>query len=238
MRRLTTALAAFLTSTAMLGTVATVGLVLDPAVAEANNGNGNGGGNGNGNGRSEERGNNGNNGNRGERGNSAQARAGNGNGRGAIASELKNLNAFCANENAFANASDDSNIGQIRAYQTASANVAQYEGAISGALGGRDVTDENVAALAASYDQAITTLQEQIANAEPTVVENADGTQTVIPADTTELEAQLAAYISSRDTVTRYQEADSQRDTALSVATRGRTLSPEAQAYLDAGCQR
>jgi len=40
------------------------------------------------------------------------------NGRGALASQLKNLNAMCANGKAFANASDNSNIGKMRIYKT------------------------------------------------------------------------------------------------------------------------
>ena len=219
MRRFTTLIATALTSTALMGTVATVGLVLDPAVAEANNGNGNGKGNG----RNEDRGNSG------ERGNSANARNNNAGGnRGAMASELRNLNALCANENAFANASDDSNIGQIRTYQTASANVAQYEDAISAALGGAEVTDESVAQLAASYDAAITAKQGEI---DAALAADAE-------ADVSTLEAELQALISSRGVVSDYQEADDERDEALMVVTRGRTLSDEAQAYVDAGCQR
>lgn len=82
--------------------VATAVALAGPAMA-GNNGKGNGNGNGNG------------------RGNSANAQnteKGN-NGRGAIASELKGLNAAHANINAMMNADPNSQVGQIYAYQQA-----------------------------------------------------------------------------------------------------------------------
>lgn len=63
----------------------------------------------------------GGNGNGNERGNSANAQNGEkgNNGRGAIASELKGLNAAHANINGLMNANPDSQVGQIYAYQQA-----------------------------------------------------------------------------------------------------------------------
>ena len=83
------------------------GLVLHDAgaaLAQGKSGN-NGNGNGNGN------------------GNSGNDNAGNGNGgnngRGAVASELKGLNAANANEQAFLNAASNSRVGQVAAYRDA-----------------------------------------------------------------------------------------------------------------------
>ena len=82
-----------------------------PALA-AKGGNGNGNGNGNG---------------RGNSANAQNAEKGN-NGRGAIASELKGLNAAHANINGLMNANPDSQVGQIYAYQQAIAAAREAGG--------------------------------------------------------------------------------------------------------------
>ncbi len=107
-----------ITSIALAGLIAAplaVGVnVLSMEPAFAKNGNGNGGGNGGG------KGNGGGNGGGGKSA-SAGKSAGAGsksNGRGAINSELKWLNAANASPNALANANPNSNVGRIATYQT------------------------------------------------------------------------------------------------------------------------
>ncbi len=76
------------------------------------------GGNGNGNGNGDSRGNS---------ANAQSAEKGN-NGRGAIASELKGLNAAHANINGLMNANPNSQVGQIYAYQQAIAAAREAGG--------------------------------------------------------------------------------------------------------------
>ena len=93
----------------------------------------------------------GGNGNGNERGNSANAQNGEkgNNGRGAIASELKGLNAAHANINGLMNANPDSQVGQIYAYQQA------MQGAMT--------TGENAELWAAEYERlSLLTSQEII----------------------------------------------------------------------------
>ena len=213
-------IAAALTSTGLLTATLAIGLVLEPAAAWAEKG-GNGNGRGNSDRGNSERGNGNGRGNA-ERGN---------NGRGAIASELKNLNAFCANENAFANAADDSNIGQIRAYQQASAEVETYDASVRAALGLSEtdpITD-------AQIDGAIAYYEAEIARLEAELAAIANGTLTDDGADRA---GQIALLEASIDTFEAYDDAATRKEETLLVATRGRTLSAEAQAYLDAGCPR
>lgn len=60
----------------------------------------------------------------------ARGKANRGGARGAIAKELKNLNAMCANENAFANASSESNIGLMAAFYSAQQDALGAEMAL------------------------------------------------------------------------------------------------------------
>ena len=80
---------------------------LDVAYADSSNGKGNGG-------NSENAGNNGNGGT-----NNAAKTTGSNNGNGALASELKGMNAVHANPNALKNADPNSQVGKIAAYQNA-----------------------------------------------------------------------------------------------------------------------
>lgn len=106
-----TTLRALTMSIALVAAAGTVGTFAFPEAAHANNGNGKGSGNGGG-GREADRGNS-----RADRETGRPAHAGN-NGRGALASELRGLNAMNANANALANASPDSMPGKLRIYQT------------------------------------------------------------------------------------------------------------------------
>ena len=68
----------------------------------------------------------------------ARGKANRGGARGAIAKELKNLNAMCANENAFANASGESNIGLMAAFYSAQQDALGAEMALLDARNGSD----------------------------------------------------------------------------------------------------
>ena len=120
-------------------------LVAEPAFAQKG-----GNGNGNGNGRRAER-ENGNGNRSSERGN---------NGRGAIASELKGLNAAHASQNALENASPDSMPGKLYAYQQAVLSVEAKEQAVKDTeelyLALQDMTEERFLELNPSLDYAST----------------------------------------------------------------------------------
>ncbi len=127
----------------------------DAAYADNDNGNGNGNGNGNENGNG--------NGN------------GNGNSNGALASELKGLNAANANENALLNASANSRVGKIAAYKeaalasdAAAVVVEQAESALAGLAEPTRNIEEIEAAIAAldplaeGYAEALALLQTEL----------------------------------------------------------------------------
>ena len=126
-------------------TTATVFFSADAAYAER-------GGNGNGN-----RGNSGDNGNRGNSSssNSNSNNSNDNNSRGAVASELKNLNAAHASQNALERANADSFLGMFFAYQTEQQALADApvetdedtpldaieEGALAVLTGGRELSE-------------------------------------------------------------------------------------------------
>ena len=160
-------------------------ITADAAYAErGGNGNGNGGGNGrgNGNGRSAERDS--------ERGN---------NGRGALRSELKGLNAANANQRALENASPNSMPGKLYAYQTAQRAVSEAE------------TAEDAAQT--EYDRLVGLTEEEIAEQFPD-----GGYEDAVTAAATALEEAQAATVA----------AEGEAEGSLMVLTDGAALSDAA----------
>lgn len=139
------------------------------AYAERGNGNGNG------------------NGNRGNRGNSGKDRAENsnrgGNGRGAIARELRGLNAAHANQNALMNASPNSMPGKLYVYQQSRQDLldvvsvqdeayAEYQRLIG-------LTEEEIAAEYpdGGYEEAVTVAADEYGAARDAAVQAQDDAQ-------------------------------------------------------------
>ncbi|WP_212522894.1 hypothetical protein [Actibacterium sp. MT2.3-13A] len=164
-------------------------------------------------------------------------------GRGALASELKGLNAAHASPQALANASPDSQVGRIAAYrdailaeetarqdlELADQNLADARDALAtlqSEYSGRsaaDIQQELDAALAAqTVDQdAVDALEAELAEAE------------AHEADVAALESDIAGYETEiSDLETAIAEAPQIQQDALTAAANGRTLSPEALAEL------
>ena len=125
------------------------------------NGNGNGGGNGNGNSNGNSNGSSNGNGNGSSNGNSA-SHANNGNGQtNGNGSGLGALNAAHASPNAFANASANSRVGRIRAYEEALNkyldDVTQSQGCTSGCPDLPADISSVAQALAAASNKTLTT---------------------------------------------------------------------------------
>lgn len=172
---------------------------LDAAYADSSNGKGNGG-------------NAGNNGNGGT--NNAAKTTGSNNGNGALASELKGMNAVHANPNALKNADPNSQVGKIAAYQNAALATQAAELAVETAASNLAAAQAGLAVaeeLPASTPEEITARDAAIAAANLAI---ADATTAVGTANT-ELELAVAA-----------------EDAALLTATGGEPLSDEALAYI------
>jgi hypothetical protein len=219
----------------LVGATATFSVMgAEAAYAERGNGNGNGGGNGGGRSsdrgsqRSDDRGNGHGRGSQGseERGNGN----GQGNGRGAIASELKGLNACHASEQARANAAPESQVGRIAAYATAAEAADSAQDAIVTA-------NENLAAYDEAYLDVKAEIEADYADFDLSLQENA-----ALAAElTTRLEEAEQAYSDGRtalvEAVTAANDAAEGAQTAAAdafrAASNGRELSPEARAALD-----
>ena len=172
---------------------------LDAAYADSSTGKGNGG-------------NAGNNGNGGT--NNAAKTTGSNNGNGALASELKGMNAVHANPNALKNADPNSQVGKIAAYQNAALATQAAELAVETAASNLAAAQAGLAVaeeLPASTPEEITARDAAIAAANLAI---ADATTAVGTANT-ELELAVAA-----------------EDAALLTATGGEPLSDEALAYI------
>lgn len=204
------------------------------------------GGNSQGNANSGNRGNSGNS----NRGNSANAQSNNGNNgnsnaggnRGTIARELKNLNAFCANENAFANASADSNIGRIGNYFTTKAETEGAEELLIAAetaladagesFGGG--THESIVAEGDALIGEQSSLMEELATLQ---LEEDAARIAEIDSRLLAINAELLALARQMDYAIAADQLD-ERARALDAATGGRVLSEEALAVFEAGCPR
>lgn len=177
------------------------------AYAEKSNGNSGDKGNHGGNGKGGEKGNNGHKGAEKAAGKSDQ---------GALASELKGMNAVHANPNALLNADPDSQVGRIAAYRDA-------------ALATTDAAD------------AVHTAQVNL-----TAAEGQMATAKAMPATTqAEIDARNAAITAAEIAISTattdlgiadglLQDAADLEDAALLTATEGRVLSDEALAYVRA----
>ena len=190
----------------MLSTVASVTTFVSADYAYAERGNGNGNGNGRAN-RDRDRP---------ERGNSA-----NSNGRGAIASELKWMNAAHANQNALENASPNSRPGQLYVLQTEAVEAAKAEA----------MEAEALALFEASLQPVVVEGEEPVVDPEPipTAEELAAMSDEEIMAmypDSDEAENYIMARASS-------DAADDEVDMVLDELTGGEDLSPEAMAELE-----
>jgi hypothetical protein len=223
-----------------LPVVAVLALALYPTHAEAKGGgNGNDGDRGNGG----DRGNSGDRGESGEDGNSGN-RGSDRNGErpsnhGAVASELKGLNAAHANPTAMENAAPTSRVGQLAAYkdaalasQEAAGNVAAATEALaaaeaaladaSAAYAGRtshEISDE-IAGLdpaAPDYVDQLNALSEELAEAE-----DHEAAIAGLEADVVAAEAALAEVESAAASAEETEAA------ALLEAANGRDLTPEA----------
>lgn len=212
----------------LAGLAATFTIVGADAVY-AERGNGNGGGNGGG--RSSERGSQASEDRGNGRGGQASDARGNGqgNGRGAIASELKGLNACHASDQARENASADSQVGRIATYATAVQQTETAESEWQTAFG-------EYKAFEGSYtgptSGEIQTQIDALNRASPTYAANL----TALEAQrTTALtyESKLADLGTvANDKLAVHAAADEQEQTALSNASGGRELSTEAVAAL------
>lgn len=147
--------------------------------------------------------------------------------KGALASELKGLNAMHANENAFKNASPDSQVGKIAAYRDAAVETgAAYDEWIA--------SYNEYVAFEGSYDGPTSSdLQAQIEATD----ETDEGYQALLDQYAAALayETELARLkdLSNADAAT-YEELQAAEEDVLLVASGGATLSPEALAELRA----
>ncbi|WP_420857808.1 hypothetical protein [Marivivens marinus] len=232
-------LSAALCATLSLTALSTVTLftTADTAFA-AGRGNGNGNGNSN-RGRDRDRTNRGSE-QRGNSQNTGRPENPGANGNGAIARELRNLNAMCANENAMANASANSNVGRISTFYVAKAEADTARDALSpelSALSDEELADQ-VAVIDATITQntgAITDLQGQLAGLDPTTQ------QTEIDAINGQISTLQQANLSleaDKTAIDQYLVLADAKSVALNDATGGRELSPEALAVFEAGCQK
>lgn len=198
---------------------------LDVAYAESGKSNGNGKGTSKSN-SAESRGNSANaqasNGTSGNQTGKAAAASG-GNSNGALASELKGLNAVKANPNALENAAPNSQVGRIAAYQDAAvltieaqASLDEAEATVAGLhvpARGTDEIDAVIAALdphAEGYAEDLASLQ-----AERDAAEAYE-------------DAVAAVQLATDD----YEQATETEKAALLTASDGRELSDEAIAYI------
>ena len=164
--------------------------------------------------------------------------------RGALARELKGLNAAHANPNALANASPNSMVGKVAAYQTAVNNEGERE-VLEGEL---LLKEEELAALIESYDGRtseainadILAKQTELDGLDPIADEAAYNVLAEEIADlNTELggavEFETASSTLADDIMgleTQIEDLGPTPEDALAIATDGRELSPEALAEL------
>ncbi|MFN0115442.1 MAG: hypothetical protein ACKVPY_12270 [Paracoccaceae bacterium] len=226
-----------------------------PAFAKGNGGGNGGGGNGNGN-----AGGNGN-GNAGGAKSASAASSGSGTAgaknHGAIASELKGLNAYHASAQAFANASPNSQVGRIAAYREAAVATQEAQAAADEAQSALDtangaLTDLNsqLSDLVAGYtgrtsaevqgdigalDPAAPDYADQLAalTAEQDAATSFEAAKTGLETQIADAAADAAGAQAAYDTAAAEAEAAAQvEDAALTTASNGRTISDEALAYL------
>ncbi|OOY30100.1 hypothetical protein BMI88_18185 [Thioclava sp. F36-6] len=147
---------------------------------------------------------------------------------GALASELKGLNAAHASATALANASPNSQVGRIATYRDSVVGAAQAEEDLATA-------QQTLSDLEAQDVRTPEAIQSDIDNLDP----EAEDYQSQL--DTLEAEKQAAEtyqtdLATAQDQVTELEkqvaEADQMQADSLLAASNGRDLSPEAKAYL------
>lgn len=162
---------------------------------------------------------------------------------GKLASELKGLNAANASPTALANASPNSQVGRIAAYRDAALETQGAEAAITQAETDLTAAQADLAALGSSYTGRSTTdIDTDIAALDPTATDyqasldalNAERTaaaeyEAEQALKTTAVAEAEAALIAAQEAAAA---AAATEDDALLAAADGRSLSPEAIAYL------
>lgn len=176
---------------------------------------------------------------------------------GALASELKGLNAYHASEQAFLNASADSQVGRIAAYRDAALELAALDGLIETRT--QELTDAREAEAAAralqeaydpayagpttaeidasiaaldpaseTYEADLAALEEQRLAAEAFETGDVALAAAVAAAE----EERIAAEGALTQANTDVEDATKAEQDALMSASNGRELSPEALSYL------
>lgn len=207
--------------------------------AFAGNGNGNGGGNGSGGGNGNGHSNNGGNSHSAAGASSGSAstdvtsveKPGKAKGsHGLLASELKGLNAAHASPNALANASPNSQVGRL----------ATYRDAALAAAGAQDAIDQAVAALSefdtANPGRSVADIEADITALDPAAVGYDPAQLDALNAELDNAQMREADRTLLADAVTGAEAAAEgaalAEAEALLDAANGRTLSPEAVAYV------
>jgi hypothetical protein len=139
---------------------------------------------------------------------------------GAIASELKGLNAYHASATAFENAAPNSQVGRLAAYRDAALAAQDAEGAI-------DVAGESLGAA----NQALTDAQTALDNAVAAgaTQEEIDALQGAVDRAATDVETAQGAY---DDALANAAEATLSEEEALLEASNGRILTRGTIEYL------
>ena len=145
------------------------------------------------------------------------------NDKGALASELKGLNAVKANPNAFKNAAPNSQVGRIAAYRDAAIVTSTAATLLAQAAAARDALPLPVRSIS-DIDAAIALLDPTAAGYSVDAAALATERQSVV--DYTAADAKVTAAN------TALLAAQSTEDAALLVASGGRELSDEAIAYI------
>lgn len=149
---------------------------------------------------------------------------------GLLASELKGLNAAHANPNALANANPNSQVGRLATYRNAALAAAGAQDAVDAAntaLGAFD--DANQGRSIADIEADIAALDPTIPGYDPAQLDTLDDELTAAQIRDADRAVLLAAVIAAEDAMAT---AGATEDDALLAASNGRTLSPEAIAYI------
>ena len=145
------------------------------------------------------------------------------NDKGALASELKGLNAVKANPNAFKNAAPNSQVGRIAMYRNAAIVTTTAATLLAAAATARDALPLPVRSIA-DIDAAIALLDPTVEGYAAAVAALATERQSVVDYDA------AAAKVTAANTALLAAQAT--EDAALLVASGGRELSDEAIAYI------
>lgn len=187
----------------------------DMDAAYAGNGSGNGGGNGNGGGKSGDKSSKSSKADKAKKTTKTKA------GTGAIASELKGLNAYHASSTAFENAAPNSQVGRIAAYREAAMATQDAGAAVDDAELALGAAEQTLSDAQAAYDAA-----KQSGSA---TQEELDALQADIDAAQGDMDLAQADYdtaVEDAETLTMAEEE------ALLEASNGRVLSRGAIEYL------